>query len=40
MLLFVPMVGTCIGGARMMVCPHIMLSGAIPPAQTGIYIGI
>lgn len=39
-LLFVPMLGLGLGWASMMGCPYIMLAGAIPPARTGIYMGI
>jgi maltose/moltooligosaccharide transporter len=39
-LLFVPMIGIGLGWASMMGCPYIMLSGAIPAARTGIYMGI
>jgi len=39
-LLFVPMIGIGIGWASMMGCPYIMLADAVPPARTGIYMGI
>lgn len=38
--LFVPMLGIGLGWAGMMGCPYIMLADAIPPARTGIYMGI
>jgi maltose/moltooligosaccharide transporter len=38
--LFVPMVGIGLGWAGMMGNPYIMLANAIPPARTGIYMGI
>ncbi len=38
--LFVPMLGIGIGWASMMGCPYIMLADAVPPARTGIYMGI
>ena len=38
--LFVPMVGIGLGWAGMMGNPYIMLADAIPPARTGIYMGI
>ncbi len=39
-LLFVPMVGIGLGWASLMGNPYIMLANAIPPARTGIYMGI
>ncbi len=39
-LLLVPMLGIGLGWASMMGCPYIMLANAIPPARTGIYMGI
>ncbi len=38
--LLVPMIGIGLGWASMMGNPYIMLSEAIPPARTGIYMGI
>ena len=38
--LFGPMVGIGLGWAGMMGNPYIMLANAIPPARTGIYMGI
>lgn len=38
--LFVPMVGIGLGWASMMGNPYIMLANSIPPARTGIYMGI
>ena len=38
--LFVPMIGIGLGWAGMMGAPYIMLANAIPPARTGIYMGI
>jgi len=38
--LFVPMIGIGLGWASMMGNPYIMLANAIPPARTGIYMGI
>lgn len=38
--LFVPMLGIGLGWASMMGSPYIMLASAIPPARTGIYMGI
>lgn len=38
--LIVPMIGFGIGWASMMGTPYVMLAGNIPPAQTGIYMGI
>ena len=38
--LFPPMVGIGLGWASMMGNPYIMLANAIPPARTGIYMGI
>jgi maltose/moltooligosaccharide transporter len=39
-LLFVPMIGIGLGWASMMGNPYIMLANSIPPARTGIYMGI
>ena len=39
-MLFVPMVGIGLGWAGMMGNPYIMLADTIPPARTGIYMGI
>lgn len=39
-LLFLPMVGIGLGWASMMGNPYVMLADAIPPARTGIYMGI
>jgi maltose/moltooligosaccharide transporter len=38
--LFVPMIGIGLGWASMMGNPYVMLANAIPPARTGIYMGI
>ncbi len=38
--LFLPMIGIGIGWASLMGNPYIMLSSAIPPERTGIYMGI
>lgn len=38
--LFVTMIGIGLGWAGMMGAPYIMLANAIPPARTGIYMGI
>ena len=38
--LFVPMIGIGLGWAGMMGCTYIMLADAIPPARTGVYMGI
>ncbi len=38
--LLLPMVGIGIGWASMMGNPYVMLTAAIPPARTGIYMGI
>ncbi|HEX8555729.1 MAG TPA: MFS transporter, partial [Sphingomonas sp.] len=38
--LFVPMIGIGLGWASMMGNPYIMLADSIPPARTGIYMGI
>ncbi len=38
--LFAPMVGIGLGWASMMGNPYVMLADAIPPARTGIYMGI
>ncbi|WP_184202287.1 MFS transporter [Polymorphobacter multimanifer] len=40
LLLALPMLGIGIGWASMMGCPYIMLANAVPPARTGIYMGI
>lgn len=39
-LLFVPMLGIGLGWASMMGNPYVMLADSIPPARTGIYMGI
>ena len=39
-LLFIPMLGIGLGWAGMMGCPYIIVADAIPPARTGIYMGI
>jgi maltose/moltooligosaccharide transporter len=39
-LLFVPMIGMGLSWASMMGNPYIMLAGSIPPARTGVYMGI
>jgi maltose/moltooligosaccharide transporter len=39
-LLFVPMIGIGLGWASMMGSPYVMLADSIPPARTGIYMGI
>ena len=39
-LLLVPMVGIGLAWASMMGNPYVMLAGAIPPARTGVYMGI
>ena len=39
-LLFVPMVGIGIGWASIMGNPYVMLANSIPPARTGVYMGI
>lgn len=39
-LLFIPMIGIGICWASMMGNPYIMLAGSIPPARTGVYMGI
>ncbi len=38
--LALPMIGIGIGWASLMGNPYVMLAGAIPPARTGIYMGI
>ncbi|MBM3928113.1 MAG: SLC45 family MFS transporter, partial [Sphingomonadales bacterium] len=38
--LVVPMIGIGLGWASLMGCPYIMLANSIPPARTGIYMGI
>lgn len=38
--LIVPMIGIGLGWASLMGCPYIMLANSIPPARTGIYMGI
>jgi len=38
--LFAPMIGIGLGWGSMMGNPYIMLANAIPPARTGIYMGI
>jgi maltose/moltooligosaccharide transporter len=39
-LLFVPMIGVGLGWASIMGNPYVMLAGSIPPARTGVYMGI
>jgi maltose/moltooligosaccharide transporter len=39
-LLFLPMIGMGLSWASMMGNPYIMLAGSIPPARTGVYMGI
>ena len=39
-VLFVPMIGIGLGWASMMGNPYVMLADSIPPARTGIYMGI
>lgn len=39
-MLYVPMVGIGLCWASMMGNPYIMLAGSIPPARTGVYMGI
>src|ERR1022692_656985 len=39
-LLFIPMIGMGLSWASMMGNPYIMLAGSIPPARTGVYMGI
>jgi maltose/moltooligosaccharide transporter len=39
-LLLVPMVGVGLAWASIMGNPYIMLAGSIPPARTGVYMGI
>ncbi|URW76196.1 MFS transporter [Sphingomonas donggukensis] len=38
--LVLPMIGIGLGWASLMGCPYIMLANSIPPARTGIYMGI
>ena len=38
--LYLPMIGIGLGWASMMGNPYVMLTDAIPPARTGIYMGI
>jgi maltose/moltooligosaccharide transporter len=38
--LFIPMIGIGLGWASMMGNPYVMLADSIPPARTGIYMGI
>ena len=39
-LLFIPMIGIGLGWASIMGNPYVMLAGSIPPARTGVYMGI
>jgi maltose/moltooligosaccharide transporter len=39
-MLFIPMIGIGFCWASMMGNPYIMLAGSIPPARTGVYMGI
>jgi maltose/moltooligosaccharide transporter len=39
-LLYIPMIGIGLNWASMMGNPYIMLAGSIPPARTGVYMGI
>jgi maltose/moltooligosaccharide transporter len=39
-LLFVPMIGIGVGWASIMGNPYVMLANSIPPARTGVYMGI
>jgi maltose/moltooligosaccharide transporter len=39
-LLFVPMIGIGLGWASIMGNPYVMLASSIPPARTGVYMGI
>ena len=39
-MLFIPMIGIGLCWASMMGNPYIMLAGSIPPARTGVYMGI
>ncbi|WP_084579235.1 MFS transporter [Sphingomonas azotifigens] len=39
-LLFVPAIGLGLGWASMMGNPYVILAGSIPPARTGVYMGI
>lgn len=38
--MFIPMIGIGLGWASMMGNPYVMLANAIPPARTGLYMGI
>ncbi|MCY1178586.1 hypothetical protein D9M73_189430 [compost metagenome] len=38
--LFLPMIGIGLGWASLMGNPYIMLADSIPPARTGVYMGI
>lgn len=39
-ILFIPMIGIGLGWASMMGNPYVILANSIPPARTGIYMGI
>lgn len=39
-LLFIPAVGVGLGWASIMGNPYVILAGSIPPARTGVYMGI
>ena len=39
-LLFIPMIGVGLAWASIMGNPYVMLAGSIPPARTGVYMGI
>jgi maltose/moltooligosaccharide transporter len=39
-MLFLPMVGLGVAWASMMSLPYVMVAGSIPPAKTGVYMGI
>ena len=39
-LLFIPMIGIGLGWASIMGNPYVMLARSIPPARTGVYMGI
>ena len=39
-MLFIPMIGIGLGWASMMGNPYVILANSIPPARTGIYMGI
>lgn len=39
-LVFIPMIGMGLSWASMMGNPYIILAGSIPPARTGVYMGI